>query len=261
MPTARSGTLARAALLALGVLAAACDGASGSDASPSAPVSSSASPSPSPSVSASGAPSASPTPQPSLQLPPDGPSAVGEPEDVARITAGDFAALVPPDAEIGFREALDDPIDQIALAWRRGADPFASEHGFVIWQAFDDPPMWRAVYAFTDKPAKGVLGVSVESGDLTGDGVPDLLTREDVGGSGACAIWRVVVPTTGNAGEVLRRTACDTEIMIAGDALSTREAVYEPNDAHCCPSALRYATLEWDGERFVVTSENVEPAG
>ena len=45
---------------------------------------------------------------------------------------------------------------------------------------------WRAVYAFTDPARSGVFGIRVDTGDLTGDAIADLLSFEDLGGSGAC---------------------------------------------------------------------------
>ncbi len=150
-----------------------------------------------------------------------------------------------------------DPFDRIALTWRRGEDPFASEHGVIEWLRSEGVTAWRAVYAFTDRPREGVLTIDLDSGDLTGDGVPDVFALEQHGGSGACGTWRVVVSTPDAAVEVFRHAACDTEIRISGHALAVREAVYAPEDPHCCPSAFRYATLEWDGEAFVETSSHV----
>ena len=35
-------------------------------------------------------------------------------------------------------------------------------------------------------------------------------------------------------------------------------AVYRPDDAHCCPSAFRHVTFEWNGEAFERTDVVVE---
>ena len=117
------------------------------------------------------------------------------------------------------------------------------------------------MYAFTDRPRAGVLGVSSQTGDVTGDELADRLTLEDLGGSGACGRYRVVAGTATGAEEVFSRQVCDTEIFIAGGSLTVREAVFEPGDPHCCPSAFRTSTLEWDGEAFVETSSTEEPTG
>jgi hypothetical protein len=183
-----------------------------------------------------------------------------DPLPVAEIAAADFADLAPPGATVTFTEVLltpGDPLDQIAFAWRRGEDPFASEHGFAIWQRFETEPPWRAVYAFTDRPARGVLGIALEAGDLTADGLPELLTFEQTGGTGACGTFRVTSPRPGGASEIFREEACDVQIRIAGGALERREAVYGPDDPHCCPSAFRVSRLEWDGETFVQTERHL----
>ena len=81
-------------------------------------------------------------PEPDLQLPADAPTSVGDPADVALIEAGDHSVLIPPGAEgtIAVRQTRPtDPIDQIAVAWRRGSDdPFAPEVGLVVWQRFGE---------------------------------------------------------------------------------------------------------------------------
>ena len=255
----------RASLLASLLLLAACgdtDVAGPAEtAATSSATSAPSSPPTSSSVSPSNPPSFEPTPQPDLQLPVDAPTLVDDPADVARVSAGDLAPLVPPRAEITFtalQTTPQDPIDQVALAWRRGADAFAATHGVVVWQRFGGPE-WRALYAFTDRPRAGVLGITLEPGDLTGDGIADLLTLEHTGGTGACGRWRVVATDPGGATEIFRRDACDTEMAIADGDLRIREAVYEPGDPHCCPSAFRVTTLRWDGEEWVETSSETQP--
>jgi hypothetical protein len=217
----------------------------------------------SPTATSSTSTSAGPMPEPDLQLPADAPTLVDDPADVAKVSTGDLSPLVQPDAKIGFtalQTRPQDPIDQIAIAWRRGTDAFASTHGFVVWQRFAGPE-WRALYGFTDRPRSGVLGITLEPGDLTADGIPDLLTTEHTGGSGACARWRIVASEPGLATEIFRRDTCDTDIAIAAGELRIREAVYEPGDPHCCPSAFRVTTLRWDGASWVETGSETQPVG
>jgi len=217
---------------------------------------------PQPTGTPTASPTPSPIPEPDLQLPADAPTTLDDPADAARVEAGDHAALLPPGAEetsVISHVELDGPIEQIALAWRRGPDPFAPEVGLVVWQRFELSPTWRAVYAFTDRPRAGVLGVRLSPADLTGDGVDDLLTEEQRGGSGACATWRVVASTEGSASEIFLREGCDTEIVARAGTLQIREAVYEPGDPHCCPSAYRTTVLAWDGQAWQELSSELEP--
>ncbi|MEX2407023.1 MAG: hypothetical protein WD834_06760, partial [Actinomycetota bacterium] len=131
-------------------------------------------------------------------------------------------ALVPPDAQLTDRLTLPAASgipDGVAVAYVIGADPFAAEHGFALWQRFEEAPAWSVVVAFVDPPREGILGIRLEAGDLTGDGHPEVLTFEDRGGTGACGTWRVIARAPGAAGEVFRRTTCDTQIRIAGEVL------------------------------------------
>ena len=250
--------------MCLALALAACDGDGGPDTSPSATASPSVSPSVapsppsvSPSTSPSESPSGTPAPEPDLQLPGDAPTELAEPLEPAAIEGTGYVDLLPPGATAAAVESFSEPFAQIAVSWYRGDDAFAHQTGLVVWQRFQTGPPWRAVYAFTNRASSGVFSVTLQGGDVTGDGIADILSREDTGGSGACATWRVVTPALGSASETYRRQACDTSIEISGGALSLREAVYEPDDPHCCPSAFRYVTLGWDGDAFVQTSSEI----
>jgi hypothetical protein len=208
-------------------------------------------------------PSASPSPavEPDVRLPEGMPAIVDDATDLALIAAGDFSALVPPGASSANASVLvtpEDPIDQITLTWL-DEEPSGRRTGLVVWQRFADPPIWRAVYAFTDAPRKGVFGIRVDAGDVTGDRTPDLLSFEDVGGSGACGAYRVIASTVGDASEIFRRDTCDTEIGISRGDLRVREAIYRPDDPHCCPSAFRTTVLRWNGASWEETSSEVVP--
>lgn len=224
-----------------------------------------------PSPSATAGPSETATPEPTLTTSPEpSPSARPIPPAWAAPIDDDLdpealpdEALVPPDAQVTDRLTL--PVasgipDGVAVAYVLGADPFAAEHGFALWQRFEEAPAWSVVLAIVDPPRKGILGIRLEAGDLTGDGHPEVLTFEDRGGTGACGTWRVIAPAAGSADEVFRRTTCDTQIRIVGDVLEVREAVYEAGDPHCCPSAFRLSTLRWNGMRFRETASRIEPA-
>jgi hypothetical protein len=150
----------------------------------------------------------------------------------------------------------------VAFAWARGSDPFATQSGFEVWtRTRRAEPPWQVVYAFTDEPSSGVLGVRAEAfADVTGDGVPDALTFEDLGGSGACGVWRVVRMGRGDATEIYAKQTCDAQMRILGRELQIRASVYRPGDAHCCPSAYRTTTLRWSGEGWDVVDRSTTPA-
>ena len=206
-------------------------------------------------------PSGSPAPPPDANLPGGMSPLVDDPADVAAIAAGDYSSLVPPGSTPATTTTLfmpEAPIDRIGLAWHTGATP--GRAGLIVWQRAPGDPAWRAVFAFTDPAGKGVFGIRMEQGDVTRDGVPDLLTFEDVGGSGACGTYRVIAWSEGDVSQILRRDVCDTEIQIAAGKLRVREAVFEPDDPHCCPSAFRTTLLRWNGSDWEEVSSEVSPA-
>lgn len=212
-----------------------------------------------------------PTPSPSpvvdadVRLPVGMPAIVDDPTELANIQAGGFTSLVPAGASIASQVgptlvlgSQPEANDQIAFTWF-DQDPPEGTTGLIVWQRFEDPPAWRAVFAFTDPPRKGVFGIRLDPGDVTGDRIPDLLTFEDVGGSGACGTYRVIATSVGDASEIFRREACDTQIAISSGDLRIREAVFRPNDPHCCPSAFREAVLHWNGASWDEIASEVVP--
>jgi hypothetical protein len=185
------------------------------------------------------------------------PAIVDDADELALIASGDLTPLLPPGASYASRFALRDPIEQIVLTWVDGS-PLRRRNGLIVWQRFEDEN-WHAVYAFTDPPRKGVFGIRLDSGELTGDAIADVLSFEDVGGSGACGTYRVIASTAADASEIFRRDTCDTQIAIAARDLRIREAVFHAGDPHCCPSAFRESTLRWSGTSWDEVSSEVVP--
>jgi hypothetical protein len=208
-------------------------------------------------------PSPSPVVDADVRLPEGMPAIVDDPAELASIDAGELTSLVPagtsiasqvgPALGVASQPAANDPI---AVTWF-DQDPPEGTNGLIVWLRFEDPPAWRAVYAFTDPPRKGVFGIRLDPGDVTGDRIPDLLTFEDVGGSGACGTYRVVATSEGDASEIFRREACDTQIAISAGDLRIREAVFHADDPHCCPSAFRESVLRWNGTSWDEISSEV----
>jgi hypothetical protein len=184
------------------------------------------------------------------------PAIVDDADDLALIASRDLTPLVPSGASYASRSALRDPIEQIVLTWFDGS-LLRRRNGLIVWQRSEDE--WRAVYAFTDPVRLGVFGIRVGAGELTGDAIPDVLSFEDVGGSGACGTYRVIATSAGDASEIFRRDVCDTQIAISGGDLRIREAVFHAGDPHCCPTAFRESTLRWSGTSWDEVSSEVVP--
>ena len=244
-------------VVVLALTGAACSGSDEPAAAPSGatvPTSMATTPSP---TTATSSPSESPIPtvDPDVRLPEGVPPVVDDAVNLASISSGDLAPLAPPGAGYENRSTLEDPFEQRVLTWSDGAPP-DGRTGLIVWQRSEDGT-WRAVYAFTDPARRGVFGIRVDTGDLTGDAIPDILSFEDVGGSGACGTYRVVSTSVGDASEIFRREACDTQIAISAGDLRIREAIFRADDPHCCPSAFRESTLRWNGTSWDEISSEV----
>jgi hypothetical protein len=152
--------------------------------------------------------------------------------------------------------------DQVVAAWSRGDDPLRQDWGLALWQNYPDERAWRVTYAFEDRSPKGVLGITATFGDLTSDGHEEVLTFESTGGSGACGTWRVLATDdTLITGEIWHEQTCDTRVEIGAGGLVVEEALYRPEDPHCCPSRTRTTTLAWIDDRFEVHERLVEETG
>lgn len=212
---------------------------------------------PSPSASDEPSPTGDPTPAPATI--PDGVPATFDQDVAGRDLPVD--ELVPPGDEVTDAvrsRSTDAEVVVIVFATPGGGDPFSQARGFVVWRRdAGGDPAWRAIYGLAHGKREGVLAISADVTDLTGDGSADALIREETGGSGACATYRVVDPSAGAA--LWKRSVCDAEIQPNPDPTGLYEVarIYGPEDAHCCPSAIRERVLTWNGTRFIVASEEI----
>jgi hypothetical protein len=249
--------------LVVAVLAAGCDPseAPGPDASGTATAGAPSSAPPTPSASPSGTDVPSPSPgTPAPPVLPDGvPSTYEDDVDVRDLPVGE---LVPQGDEVtSVARTRGGPVEAAVISFTSpDADPFARAHGFVVWrrQPGADPP-WRAVYGLEHPRRAGVLAIAADVTDLTGDGAPDALIREETGGSGQCATYRVVDLDAG--APIWQRAVCDAMIQPNPDPIGLFEVtrIYGPHDPHCCPGAIRERVLAWDGARFAVVDRQVTP--
>jgi hypothetical protein len=245
----------------LAIAGAACSGSDEPARTPSAttaPTTAQATPSAAPTTEPP-SPDPGPAEDPDVRLPKGMPAIVDDADDLALIASGDLTPLLPPGASHASRFALRDPIEQMVLTWSDGS-PLRRRNGLIVWQRSEDES-WHAVYALTDPVHLGVFGIRVDAGELTDDAIADVLSFEDVGGSGACGTYRVIASTVGDASEIFRRDTCDTQIAISGGDLRIREAVFHAGDPHCCPSAFRESTLRWTGTSWDEVSSRIIPNG
>jgi hypothetical protein len=175
------------------------------------------------------------------------------------VEAGDLPAgsLVPAGADVTETE-YPSP-DTVVVPYASGSDPFTQEHGLVVWRRFPgEPDPWRARFGFRDKPNAGVLGIQLQTADVTGDGQPDVISFENVGGSGVCGTWRVLSLSPEADTQTYARDLCDATVDANAKPVGIRltESVFRPGDPHCCPSSTRETVLTWTGARWKVASSH-----
>lgn len=230
---------------------------------PGQPTVSSEAPPPSETVAPSTPPAPTPTPSagPMPELPAGVPTSYDE--DVpSREVPSD--ALIPPGTEVSNRwMARTDGGEVIVVAYfKPSGDPFVQARGLVEWRRNEgaDPP-WTPVFGVAHAKDEGILGFEAVVGDATGDGSDDLLLQEATGGSGACGTWRVI--DLAAATERWTRSLCDARVDLHTDptGIALYEAVYAPEDPHCCPSEFRTTVFVYREDRgFVKDSVQSTPA-
>ena len=200
--------------------------------------------------------SASPvSPTPTIEpviLPPGVPATYRRDDDQADLP---LERLVPTGVEVTGTWFPDR--ETLIVTWGAGDDPFQREQGLVVWRRTGSDPPWVATYAFRDPKRAGVLGIQVDTGDVTGDGHPDALVVENAGGSGACGTWSVLALSPDGDGPSYSKDLCDASVEMSTRPVGIRlvESVYGPADPHCCPSGVRTSILEWNGSRWRLTSK------
>ena len=120
-----------------------------------------------------------------------------------------------------------------------GPDPFRRPSGSSSGGATTGRPPWRAVYGLAHGRRDGVLAISADTTDLTGDGVDDALIREETGGSGACATYRVIDLAAAADLDACRSATPRSSRTPTRSACIEVARIYAPEDPHCCPSAIR----------------------
>lgn len=237
---------------------AACSSSDGSAASSASPAATTPTPTTTPPPTSS---SASVSPVPDLPA--------GVPASFDKdVPSGDVPsdALVPADTEVtGTWYASTSAGEAIVVVWAApGADaanPVVA-HGVAVWRHFDDGAApWRPVYGVAYPKGAGVYAIGVVTGDMTGDGSEDALVFAETGGSGGCGTYDVIDLASGT--QVFDKQVCDTQITPSADpaGLTIIEAVYAPDDPHCCPSATRTTVMTYADGAWHVASRQVIPTG
>jgi len=173
-------------------------------------------------------------------------------------------ALIPPGMELSNRWMTETDAGEVIVVayFKPSNDPFVQARGLVEWRRNEgaEPP-WTPALGIAHAKDEGILGFEAVVGDATGDGSNDLLLQEATGGSGACGNWRVI--DLAAATERWTKALCDARVDLHIDpvGIALLEAVYAPEDPHCCPSEFRSTVLVYrEGQGFVKGSVQSTPA-
>jgi hypothetical protein len=100
----------------------------------------------------------------------------------------------------------------------------------------------------------GDFGYYFDTRDVTGDGYPEILIADPSGGSGACALYRMLTPVRSGLRQILYRSHCEGDVAMVDGLVRIRGALY-PNGcerAHGCGSYVKL--IRWDGEGWDLVS-------
>ncbi len=134
------------------------------------------------------------------------------------------------------------------VTWRIGGhaeEPSTGLYGVTIVEGK------RRLYSH--RARQGAERVSVETGDFSGDGRPDVLVFDDLDGSGACGVYRALVMASGSVRPVQTRPLCEDQgsIHVRGGGLQVSLGVKKDpktrDQIHCCYLFVRKTLVRWNG--------------
>jgi hypothetical protein len=138
--------------------------------------------------------------------------------------------------------------------------------GMAIWQLDrGQAAVWHRVYTFenplTNSP-ETVEGFRVTTGDISGDGRPEVLVFFDSGGSAGNGTYHLFA----NSGYRLRQPLVmplsndDGAITFAKHALVVRRGLdHRGAGIHCCFRRVRTTILRWNGNHLTTVQRTVGP--
>lgn len=170
--------------------------------------------------------------------------------------------LVPADAEVVSAWYLAGRPEMIAVAWLRAEDPGGGPgiFGLAIWRRREAGRTvgWFRMYSHR----RWMVGIDVQTADLTHDGRSDLLVREDTGGSAGCGLYRVLSPDAVHVRKLYVRRQCMDQgrIELLNSMLVEIDGVHFVGPGiHCCYRSIMRRLKRWDGRRWVTIQREVRP--
>jgi hypothetical protein len=108
---------------------------------------------------------------------------------------------------------------------------------------------------FTGDPIDFQVAI-VECGDLTGDGIDEMVIGLSAGASGRIFQWAIFTPDADGSWDLAfhREGVRVDSVEIFGEVVRVRTPTFGRNDPLCCPSGFKEMRIAFRGGRFEVTS-------
>lgn len=108
----------------------------------------------------------------------------------------------------------------------------------------------------------GIATPSISYGDLTGDGLDEVVVPIFSGGTAGDIAYYVLSVVNGRATVVraVNRTY-KVGVSIRGRKLVERVPIYAGDDANCCPSRIQTTVFRWNGRILAVQNRTVDRVG
>ena len=198
--------------------------------------------------------------------------------------------FVPPGAKVtGFHNVPTGSGELAVVSWATGEYSDRDRAGLFVWSSAETEETslgrlvrgtsWDLIYTIDIRPVKGHgatarvaagppasqvvqpshadrAGLN-EAGDVTGDGVPDLLTMEGNSGTGGCGRWRVLENEGSSVREIFSIEDCELSIAIKRGALRIDSAIYGKGCKSIHGCGRRRTSLRWNGVDFAEVRSRV----
>jgi hypothetical protein len=167
-------------------------------------------------------------------------------------TNGQKPSRAPRGASVLVDRPLGTNPPQHVVIWRLGGhaeEPSSGLHGVTILEGKHR--------LYSHRARQGAERVSVETGDFSGDGRPDVLVFDDLDGTGACGVYRALVTAPGSVRQVQTRLLCEDQgtihvrrggLLLSIGVRKDPKTRYSP---HCCYVFVRRTLVRWGGGRWV----------
>ena len=184
----------------------------------------------------------------------------------------DLADAVPRDASLLRAYYVDQKPQQLIVTWGRvhrdrNWRAEWERRGIAIWQR--DPGLyadtWHRVFTFENPLTKALGTVEdffVTTGDISGDGRPEVLVNFYRGGSAGLGTYHLFA----NSGPQLRQPFVKElrldhgAVSIEHGTLVMREGLeHFSANIHCCYRKVRTTIARWNGHRLVTVRSTVDP--